>query len=47
MIFQYAGTLDQTGVLAGCMALLIISAVLFAILDIAERYFLRWRPARA
>jgi NitT/TauT family transport system permease protein len=45
-IFEYSGVLDQTGVLAGCVALLIISGVMFAILDGLEHYLLRWRPEK-
>jgi NitT/TauT family transport system permease protein len=44
LIFFYAGTLDQTGLLAGCAALLILSGIFFTLLGIAERYLLRWRP---
>jgi NitT/TauT family transport system permease protein len=46
LLFSYANVLDQTGLLAICVVLLIISGVLFAILGIAERYLLRWRPER-
>lgn len=43
-INEYSGVLNQTGVLAGCVALLIMSGFLFGVLGLAERYLLRWRP---
>jgi NitT/TauT family transport system permease protein len=45
-IFYYSGVLNETGLLAGCAALLILSGILFAILGAIEHYLLRWRPNR-
>ena len=46
LIFFYSGILDQTGLIAGCFVLLFISAIMFTVLGVAERYLLRWRPER-
>jgi NitT/TauT family transport system permease protein len=43
-IFKSSSVLDQTGVLAGCVALLCISGLIFAVLGAVERVLLRWRP---
>jgi NitT/TauT family transport system permease protein len=46
LIFYYSGILDQTGLLAGCVVLLILSGFMFGALNVAERYLLRWRPSQ-
>jgi NitT/TauT family transport system permease protein len=43
-IANYSSVLNQTGVLAGCVVLLVMSAGLFLILGLIERRLLRWRP---
>jgi sulfonate transport system permease protein len=46
LLFSYAEVLDQTGLLAICVVLLLLSGALFAILSVVERRVLRWRPER-
>jgi NitT/TauT family transport system permease protein len=45
-IFNDANLLNQAGVFAGCLMLLVLSAGMFAALGVVERYVLRWRPAQ-
>jgi NitT/TauT family transport system permease protein len=46
LIFNFSNVLDQTGVIAGCMVLLLMSFVLFGLLAVFERRLLRWRVRR-
>jgi NitT/TauT family transport system permease protein len=43
LIFYYSGVLDNTGLLAGCVVLLILSGILFGVLDIVQRRLLKWK----
>jgi NitT/TauT family transport system permease protein len=43
LIFYYSGVLDNAGLLAGCVVLLILSGIMFALLSIVERRLLRWK----
>lgn len=46
LLSSYQNVIDQTGLLAVCVVLLIVSGGLFAILSLVERRLLRWRPER-
>jgi NitT/TauT family transport system permease protein len=43
LIFTFSQILDNTGVLAGCVVLLLMSFVMFAVLNVIEKRLLRWR----
>lgn len=43
-IFYFAGILDNSGLLAGCVVLLLMAVTLFAALALVERRLLSWRP---
>ncbi|MDX6438067.1 MAG: sulfonate transport system permease protein [Gaiellaceae bacterium] len=43
LIFTFSNILDNTGVLAGCVVLLIMSWVMFGVLTVIEKRLLRWR----
>lgn len=43
LIFTFASILDNTGVLAGCVVLLIMSWLMFGVLSFVEKRLLRWR----
>jgi NitT/TauT family transport system permease protein len=43
LIFTFSNILDNTGVLAGCVVLLMMSWVMFGVLTVIEKRLLRWR----
>jgi NitT/TauT family transport system permease protein len=45
-IFYYAGILDNTGVIAGCIVLLALALALFTVLALIERKVLRWQSVK-
>lgn len=45
LIFYFSGNLDNEGLLAGCVVLLLMSFVMFGVLALVERRLLRWRPS--
>lgn len=46
LIFNFSNVLDQTGVIAGCVVLLLMSFVLFGVLSLFEKRLLHWRVQR-
>lgn len=43
LIFTFSNILDNTGVLAGCVVLLMMSWLMFGVLTVIEKRLLRWR----